>query len=119
VAAYPPNATPAEPVKLVPVTVTTVRPAVLPDMGLIPVTVGVDPAVYVNWSALPVDDLPLGVTTVMSMVPTVPMGSMAVNAVSEISVNEVAAVELKLTAVAPVKLLPTTAQDGHRAAGTL
>ena len=36
-----PNLTPVAPVKLVPVMVTVVPPAVVPEVGLIPVTVGV------------------------------------------------------------------------------
>jgi hypothetical protein len=40
VAAVPPMVTPVAPVKLVPVTVTEVPPAVVPELGLIPVTVG-------------------------------------------------------------------------------
>ena len=41
VAAVVPNLTPVAPVKLVPVMVTEVPPAVVPEVGLMPVTVGV------------------------------------------------------------------------------
>jgi hypothetical protein len=40
VAAVPPMVTPVAPVKLDPVMVTEVPPAVVPELGLIPVTVG-------------------------------------------------------------------------------
>jgi hypothetical protein len=48
VAAFVPNLTAVAPVKLVPVIVTCVPPAVEPLVGLMPVTVGAAAVVYVN-----------------------------------------------------------------------
>jgi hypothetical protein len=92
-------------VKLVPVIVTLVPPAVDPLVGLIAVTVGATAAVYVNRSAADVDDVPAGVVTVTSTTP-VPAGLVAVIDVSLFTVTPVAAVVPNLTAVAPVKLVP-------------
>jgi len=47
-AAVVPKLTPVAPVKFVPVTVTLVPPAVVPEVGLTLVTVGADAAVNVN-----------------------------------------------------------------------
>jgi hypothetical protein len=85
---------------------TTVPPAVLPPVGLIDVTVGTDGAVYVKWSEDPVDEVPLGVVTVTSTVPAVPAGEYAVMDVLLLTAKPVAAVEPKLTWLAPVKPLP-------------
>ena len=60
-----------------------------------------------NWSGVPVALVPLGVLTVTSTVP-VPAGAVAVIEVALLTVNEVAAVLPKLTAVAPVKFVPLT-----------
>ncbi len=57
-----------------------------------------------KWSAAPVDEVPLGVTTVTSTVPVDDAaGSMAIKALSDRTLNEVAAVVPKLTNMAPVK----------------
>jgi hypothetical protein len=93
-------------VKSVPVSVTPVPPAVLPEPGLTPVTAGTGAAVYVNWSAAAAGDVPLGVVTVTSTVPAAWGGAVAVIDVAELTVNERAAVLPKLTAVAPVKFVP-------------
>jgi hypothetical protein len=108
VAAYAPKLTADAPVKPLPVTITTVPPAVVPDEVPSAVTAGAAGALYVNRSADPVEDVPLGVVTVMSTVPAVPAGATAVNAVSDSTVKLVAAVVPKLTADAPVKPLPVT-----------
>ena len=52
--------------KPLPVIITAVPPAVLPELGLMLVIEGTGMAVKVNWSADHVFDVPLGVTTVMS-----------------------------------------------------
>jgi hypothetical protein len=73
VAAVVPNRTLLAPINPVPVMVTGVPPAVLPEDGEIEVTVGA----YVNWSSGLVGDVPAGVVTVTSTVP-VPGGDDAV-----------------------------------------
>ena len=65
--------------KFVPVMVTEIPPAVEPVFGETPVTVGTEAATYMKWSEVPVEDIPLGVVTVMSMVPALPAGEVAVN----------------------------------------
>ena len=50
--------------------------------------------------------VPLGVVTVTSTVPAPADGEMAVTWVEELTVKLVAALEPKLTALAPVKLVP-------------
>jgi len=108
-AGAPPNVTAVAPVKLVPVMVTVVRPAVLPEVGLIAVMVGTPGATNVNWSPVLVVDVPLGVTTVMSTIAAASAGEVAVMNVLDQSLNERAAVLPKLTAVVPEKLLPVMA----------
>ncbi len=60
-----------------------------------------------NWSAAEVAEVPPTVVTVRSTVP-VPAGAVAVREVAETTVKEVAAAVPKLTAVAPVRLVPVT-----------
>jgi hypothetical protein len=60
----------------------------------------------VKWSAELVAEVPPGVVTVTSTVPAEPAGEVAVTLVSLATVNDVAAVLPKLTAVAPVNPLP-------------
>ncbi len=105
VAGVVPKSTAVAPVKLVPVIVTRVPPAVGPLVGLTPVTVGATAAVYVKSSAEDVADVPPGVVTVTSTVP-VPAGLSAVIVVPLTTVRFVAGVVPKSTAVAPVKLVP-------------
>jgi hypothetical protein len=99
-----PKLTTVAPVKLVPVIVTIVPPAVGPLVGDTLVTVGA--ATYVNSSAGEIAETPPGVVTVTSTVPADPAGAVAVIDVSEMTVNVVAGLFPKLTAVAPVKLVP-------------
>lgn len=101
-----PKFTVVAPVNPLPVMVTAVPPPVVPELALRLVMAGTGMAVNVNWSAEEVPDVPLGVTTVMSKVPTDCAGEMAVMLVSETTVKLVAATAPKLTALAPVKLLP-------------
>jgi hypothetical protein len=83
-AAVVPNATAVAPVKLVPVTVTTVPPANGPLAGLTAVTVGAPSKV--NWSAEDVADVPEELVTVMSTVPALSAGLVAVIEVDELTV---------------------------------
>ena len=117
VAAVPPKLTAVAPVKPVPVIVTDVAPAVGPLVGLTLDTVG--PLTNVNWSAAPVALVPFGVVTVMSTVPALWAGEVAVIDVALLTVKPVAAVPPKLTAVAPVKPVPVIVTDVAPAAGPL
>jgi hypothetical protein len=71
-----PNFTAVAPVKPDPVIVTDVPPAIGPEDGEMPVTVG-PAAVYVNLSADVFTEVPTGVVTVTSSVP-VPFGDITV-----------------------------------------
>jgi len=64
----------------------------------------------VNWSAALVVLVPPGVVTVMSTVPGVPVGEIAVIEVGLLTVK-LAEVLAKLTAVAPVKFVPVTVTE--------
>ncbi len=106
-AAVPPNDTPVTPVKLVPVIVTTVAPAVEPEVGDSDVTVGgAGGATNVNLSAAETAEIPPGVITVMSTMPAACAGEVAVIDVAEIGVSAVPAPVPNDTAVAPVRLVP-------------
>jgi hypothetical protein len=104
VAAVLPNITLVTPVKPLPEIVTEVPPAVVPDVGEMPVTVGVDEVVYVN-TPVPVTDPPGAVITTLAD-PAVPAGVIAVISVSLTTVTLLAAVPPIVTEVAPVKPLP-------------
>jgi hypothetical protein len=101
-----PNSTEVAPVKLVPVIATLVPPAVLPAFGLIELTLG--ELSYVYSSAGEVAEVPRGVVTVTSTVPDAPAGLETRISVDEMRANVVAAVEPKLTELAPVRLVPVT-----------
>ena len=98
----PPNVTAVAPVKLVPVMVTKVPPAIGPEFGLTLETVGT--VTYVN-AAVPVP-VPPGVVTATSTAPAVPAGAVTVIVVALSTVTFVAAVLPNVTAVAPVKFEP-------------
>jgi hypothetical protein len=68
-AAVVPKSTAVAPVKVAPVMVTGVPPAVGPEMGATEVTVGT--TTNVNWSAGEVAEVPPAVVTVTSTVPAV------------------------------------------------
>src|ERR1700733_6119457 len=68
---------------------------------------GGGPLVYWNWSAADSADVPAGVVTETLTVP-VPAGEVAGMEVAEVTVTAVAGVDPKLTAVAPVRLVPET-----------
>jgi len=88
--------------------VTVVPPLAGPDVGLTALTT-VGTTKKVNLSPLPVVLLPLGVVTVMSIVPAASAGEIAVIDVSESMVNDDAGVEPKSTAVTAEKPVPTRA----------
>jgi hypothetical protein len=113
-AATVPNRTAVAPVNPEPVTVTAVPPASGPEVGLTPVTTG--RATYEKRSALLVGLVPAGVVTVTSTVPE-PAGEVAVTWVSETTVKPVAAVDPKLTPVAPVNPVPVIVTSVPPAAG--
>src|SRR4030081_2648941 len=87
IAAVAPKLTAVAPVKPVPVIVTDVPPAAGPFVGLTFVTVGA--ATNVNWSFAEVALVPLGVVTVMSTVPALCAGEVAVIDVALLTVNVV------------------------------
>ena len=70
-----------------------------------------------NWSAALVALVPPGVVTVTSTVPAVPAGAVAVIWVALLTVKLVAAVAPKLTALAPVKLVPVIVTEVPPAVG--
>ena len=99
-AAVPPKLTAVAPVKFVPVRLTTCP--VLPDVGVNDVIVGAGVAVTkVNPVLLA---MPFDVVTLI--LPVAPVPTTAVMLVALTTVNDVAAVPPKLTAVAPVKFVP-------------
>ncbi|MEN9668681.1 MAG: hypothetical protein RLZZ386_588, partial [Planctomycetota bacterium] len=102
VAATPPTVTLVAPVKLVPVIVIAVPPAVEPDVGETDETVG--GAKYVN--AFVAVAVPFGVVTATLVAPTVPAGVTAVTLVDETTTTLAAATPPTITLVAPVKLVP-------------
>ena len=110
-----PNLTAVAPVKPVPVIVTGIPPASGPDAGARPETVG--PAVYVNRSADDVADVPPAVVTVTSTVPAEPGGEVVVIVLALTTVNGVAGVTPKVTAVAPVKPVPVIVTEVPPASG--
>ena len=99
-----PKLTAVTPAKFVPVMDTFVAPATGPMLGAIAVTVG-GLSEKVKRSAEPVALVPLGVVTVTSTIP-LPGGEIALIEVALLTVNEDAAIDPKLTAVAPVKPVP-------------
>ena len=81
-------------------------PAVLPVLVTSPVTLGAPAEVKVNWLDEEEAEVPVGVVTVMFTMPLALGGAIAVREVSELTVKLLAAAVPKLTAVAPVKLVP-------------
>ena len=100
VAATPPTVTLVAPVKLVPVIVIAVPPAVDPNNGDKEVIVGT----YVN--AFVAVAVPPGVVTATLFAPTVPAGVTAVMLVNETTTTLVAATPPTVTLVAPVRFVP-------------
>ncbi len=102
VAATPPTVTLVAPVKIVPVIVIAVPPAVEPVTGETEEIVG--GTTYVN--AFVAVAVPFGVVTATLVAPTVPAGVTAVTLVDETTTTLVAAIPPTVTLVAPVKLVP-------------
>src|SRR5439155_27006024 len=105
-----PNLTAETPVNPVPVMTTDVPPAVLPLVGLTPVTIGTG-GTYVKWSAFVTALVPPAVVTVTSTVPAAPAGAVAVICVALLTVKAVAAVVPNFTADAPVNPVPVMTTD--------
>ena len=101
VAATPPTVTLVAPVKLAPVIVIAVPPAVEPEVGDTEEIVG---TTYVN--AFVAVAVPPGVVTATLFAPTVPAGVTAVMLVEETTTTLVAATPPTVTLVAPVKSQP-------------
>ena len=98
VAAVPPKLTAVAPVKLVPVMVT-IAPVAADD--------GVnEPMVGAGINVKLLEELTVPPGAVTDIVPLAPLATTAVMLVALTTVKEVAAVPPKLTAVAPVKLVP-------------
>src|SRR5271165_2469293 len=107
-----PKATAVEPVNWIPEMVTAVPPAIGPELGETPLTMGAN--VYVKVSAGLAEDVPSGLVTVTSTVPAFPPaagGAVAVSDVSELTVNPVAGTPPKSTAVVPVNAAPLMVTD--------
>jgi hypothetical protein len=68
--------------KLPPVSVTTVTPAVGPWLGVVAVTLPTAALLYVKWSAATAEEVPAGVITRMSTVPEACGGDWTVNCMS-------------------------------------
>jgi hypothetical protein len=73
----------------------------------------------VNSSGEDGKDVPYGVVTVTSTVPTVPAGAVAVICVAESTVKSLAGVAPNFTAVAPFRLVPVMMTAGSPASGPL
>ncbi len=102
-----PKSTAVAPDRLVPVIVTLVPPLTGPEVGLRPVTEGVElPELNVKWSADPVAEMPFPVVIVTSTVPANSKGLIAVIEVSEFKVNNNAGTVPNRTWLAPVKFVP-------------
>ena len=108
VAAVPPNATVQPAAKLLPVSVTTVPPAVGPEFGLTLVSDGAAP-MYVKPLAS-VEACPSGLVTVTETGPIVPAGVVQVIWVVDPTTTLPAAAPPNVTVVVPVvwKLLPVS-----------
>ena len=104
VAAVPPKETAVAPFRFFPLMVTVVPPAVGPEVGLMPVTVGW--ATYVNWAAAEVAEVPPAVVTVTSTLPAACAGLVAVSVVAEVTATLVAVLPPKLTVAPGWKLVP-------------
>jgi hypothetical protein len=107
VAETPLNFTSVVPVKPVPVTVTRVPTG--PEAGLNPLMVGAAGGTTTVKEALEVP-VPAGVVTAMGPV-VAPPGTIAVTCVELGTVNDLEAVPLKVTAVAPDRFVPVTATE--------
>jgi hypothetical protein len=110
VAAAEPNCTVSPDAKLDPLTVTVVPPVLGPEVGVMPLTVGVGGGVvaYVNWSAEVVALVPPpGTVTVTSTVP-LPAGDTAVSELALVTETPVAATDPNFTVSPEAKFDPDT-----------
>src|SRR3989442_1757360 len=106
VAAVPPTVTVAVVSKFVPLIVIAMPPAVEPDVGLTPVTVGAGGATYVNWSAALVAlDWPPTVTTT-SAAPATCAGVVALSCVALTKLTPVATAPPTVTVAVASKFVP-------------
>ena len=108
VASTPPTVTLVSPVKVVPVIVIAVPPAVEPVAGETEEIVG-GKKTYVN--ALAKLALPPGVVTATLCAPAVPAGVTAVMLVDETTTTLVAATPPTVTLVAPVRFVPVIVNE--------
>jgi hypothetical protein len=104
VAATEPNTTLVAPVKLVPVIVTVVPPAAVPEVGEMPVTAG---EAYVNSSPAAGALVPSTVLTKTLCVLGAPGGDTATISLSDTTANPAAGTDPKRTPVAEVKPEPS------------
>src|SRR5260370_17106743 len=114
VAALGPKRIAVTPCSALPLMVTDVPPAAVPDAGDTDVIVGVDPphaARYLNWSAADVALVPSALVTVTSTVPQ-PAGAVAVSWSGDATTTLVAAAVPKLTVALAVKSVPVTGPPG-------
>ena len=103
-AAVPPNVTAVAPVRLVPVMVTVVPPAVGPVVGTKLVIVGGATNLKVPGDVA----VPPGVVSDTATVPAAWAGATALTVVGPVTVKLLADVVPNLTAVTPVRLVPVT-----------
>ena len=113
--ADPPTVMPVAPVRLVPVMVMDVPPAVGPLVGETEVTVGA--ATYVK-KAFAVN-VPPGVVTITLVNPALPLGVIQVAVVAEITLMDEHAEPPTVMLVAPVRLEPVMEMDVPPAVGPL
>ena len=103
-----PKATPVAPANPVPVMVTTVAPVLGPALGASLVTFGIGGVVYVYFVAALAAEMPPGVVTRTSTIPTAPAGAVAVTLLLLTTVNPAAGRVPKVTPVAPANPEPVT-----------
>jgi hypothetical protein len=102
----PPKVTVVVPVKPLPVKTAVAVPLVVPPLGETADITGSGAAVYVNLSAAPVAEVPLGVVTVTSTTAAACGGEATVMLVSEFTWNQDAATVPNFTVLAPVNPVP-------------
>jgi hypothetical protein len=83
-------------------------PALTLLLGVTPETLGEPGEENVKWSLVLVEDVPAAVVTVMSMVPAASGGDVTTIDVSDTTAKSVGCTDPKVTAVAPVKLVPVS-----------
>src|SRR3989442_1657961 len=106
VAAVPPTVTVAVVSKFVPLIVIAMPPAVEPDVGLTPVTVGAGGATYVNWSAAVVALAWPPTVTMTSATPAAWAGVVALSCVALTKLTPVATAPPTVTVAVASKFVP-------------